>query len=515
MRKKREYIMQYNITLMGTVTGESPYQAADILRLLAVPPTALVHGQMFTGRPNTRLHIDDRDVLKIRAELNFDEKSATRWIKQALEKERQLNVHFPTKTWFLAIPDNGEQPLIGSICPLLKPLHSLLNDPQNTVNALNWLEKIWQMYFNVATQHDLRLDEGLSNFGLATDGQIYYLDDDTYNWDCFLSGAQVLGVYLRSLGWLTDDTTAQLGGRLRELILTFFGQQYLTVLAELLRNLFIPDAKQSLLVSLVDALMRGQTRTRSEPTTNISQRFIALLADVHSNLPALDTVLAFLKQENITEGLVLGDIVGYGPHPVQCIERLQNSGLVIIKGNHDHGLATGQFTKGFSKTAQWALKWNLDRVSAEHRQWLLNLPPMLLNDQWLAVHGSPLDPTFFNAYVYEMTYERNLDVLVDRKIDLCFHGHTHLPGIYGRTEGIPDQHYLEDTLDLKRFQQALVCPGSVGQPRNRQIGAQFAIFDREAQQIHFKCLTYPIDKTIHDMEINDFPLALINILRAP
>jgi predicted phosphodiesterase len=500
---------------MGAVSGESPYQAADIARLFSLPQTALVHGQMFTGRPNTRLHIDDHNILKIRAELNFDEKSATRWIKQILEKERQLNVHIPSKTWFLAIPDNGDQPLIGNICPLLKPLHTLLGETaQDNLEPLDWFDQIWRMYFNVATQHNLRLDEGLSNFGLASDGQIYYLDDDVYNWDCFLSGAQALGVYLRGLGWLTDQTSAQLGAQLRDLILTFFGKQYLTVLAELLRNLFIPDAKQSLLVSLVDALMRGQTQTRSKPP-KINQRFIALLADVHSNLPALETVLAFLKQENISEGLVLGDTVGYGPHPAQCIERLQNSGLVIIKGNHDHGLATGEFTKGFSKTAQWALKWNLQQVTAEHRQWLLDLPPMLLNDQWLAVHGSPLDPTFFNAYVYEMTYERNLDVLVERKINLCFHGHTHLPGIYARIAGIPDQHYLEATLDLKRFQQALVCPGSVGQPRNRQIGTQFAIYDREEHRVHFKCLTYPIEKTTHDMEKHDFPLALINILRAP
>lgn len=507
--------MQYNITLMGAIAGESPYHIENIEKLLALPPTKLVHGQTFTGRPHTRLHIDDHNILKIRAELHFDLKSAERWVKQALEKERNLNVHFPTKTWFLAVPQDNGEPLIGSICPLLKPLHtSLNNSEQDSSEAIDWIEKIWRMYLGIAVMHDLRLDEGLSNFGRATDGQIYYLDDDVYNWDCFLSAAQMLGIYVRALPWLTDDNIAEMGGRLRELILEFFGRQYLTVLAELLRNLFIPDSKQSLLESLVNALMRGQARTRAAPLKN-TQRFIALLADVHSNLPALETVLAYLKTENISEGLILGDIVGYGPHPTECIERLQNSGLAIVKGNHDHGLATGDFIKGFSKTAQWALKWNLDHVSAAHRQWLLDLPPMLLNNQWLAVHGSPMDPMFFNAYVYEMTYERNLDVLEERKISLCFHGHTHLPGVYGRAMGFPDQHYLQELIDLNRFSHSLVCPGSVGQPRNRQIGTQFAIFDREENKIHFKCLNYPIDKTIHDMESNNFPLALINILKAP
>jgi predicted phosphodiesterase len=505
--------MQYNITLMGAIAGESPYHIENIEKLLALPQTGLVHGQTFTGRPHTRLHIDDHNILKIRAELHFDEKSARRWVAQAIEKERVLNVHFPTKTWFVAAPQEDGEALIGSICPLLKPLHSLLNNPtQNSSEAVDWLEKIWRMYFKIATIHNLRLDEGLSNFGLAKDGQIYYLDDDVYNWDCFLSAAQALGVYLRGLPWLTEESCAELGGCLRELILEFFGQQYFTVLAELIRNVFIPETKTHLLNALVNTLMRGQAKTRSAPPKN-SQRFIALLADVHSNLPALECVLTYLKNKNITEGVVLGDVVGYGPHPAQCIERLQNSGLVILKGNHDHGLATGEFTKGFSKTAQWALNWNMTQVNAEHRQWLENLPPMLLNDQWLAVHGSPIDPLFFYAYVYEMTYERNLDTLENRKISLCFHGHTHLPGMYGRMNGVSDQHYFQETIDLTRFSHSLICPGSIGQPRNRQLGAQFAIFDRTDNKIHFKCLDYPIDKTIRDMEANNFPHALISILK--
>jgi diadenosine tetraphosphatase ApaH/serine/threonine PP2A family protein phosphatase len=129
------------------------------------------------------------------------------------------------------------------------------------------------------------------------------------------------------------------------------------------------------------------------------------------------------------------------------------------------------------------------------------------------VHGSPIDPLFFYAYVYEMTYERNLNRLQERNISLCFHGHTHLPGMYGRVIGKPDQFYLEEVIDLTQFSYSLVCPGSVGQPRNRQLGAQFVIYDRDENKIHFKCLDYPIDKTIHDMESYHFPHALINMLK--
>lgn len=505
--------MKYQITLTDSIAGTTPYHVEDIENLLTLPLIELEHGKTFTGRPHTRLHSDDHNILKIRTELHFDEKSAKRWVNQALEKERLLNIHLPSKTWFVAIPQHGGDPLIGNICPLVKPLHSLLfNITESSPKIIELIEKVWWMYFKIATLHNLRLDEGLSNFGLSGDGQIYYLDDEVYNWDCFLLAAQTLGTYLRALPWLNKENSAEIGSCLRNLILEFFGQQYLTVLAELIRNTFIPDAKKPLLNALVNALMEGQTKTRAAPPKN-TQRFMAILADVHANFPALETVLAYLKQENISEGLVLGDVVGYGPHPVECIERLQNSTLTVLKGNHDHGLALGEFGKGFSKTAQWGLRWNLERVSIEHRQWLENLAPMLLNDQWLAVHGSPIDPLFFFAYVYEMTYERNLDRLQERNISLCFHGHTHLPGMYGRIAGKPDQFYLEEVIDLNQFAHSLVCPGSVGQPRNRQLGAQFVIYDRVENKIHFKCLDYPIDKTIRDMESYHFPHALINMLK--
>jgi predicted phosphodiesterase len=504
--------MQYNIILGDSVAGKTPYHIENIEKLLAMPPTALEHGHTFTGRLHTRLHLDDHNILKIRAELHFDEKSAPRWIAQAIEKERLLNVYCPDKTWFVAIPQQGGEPLIGNICPLLKPLHSILKKPEElSFEPIDLFNKIWRLYFKVATQRNLRLDEGLSNFGLANDGQVYYLDDDVYNWDCFLSAAQALGVYVRGLSWLNEDDCTTFGVGLRELILEFFGHQYLTVLAELIRNVFIPDLKKPLINALINTLMQGQAQTRAQSLKK-SQRFIAILADVHANYPALETVLDYLKRENISEGLVLGDIVGYGPHPVECIERLQNSSLTILKGNHDHGLATGEFNKGFSKNAQWGLQWTSERVTIEHRRWLDNLPPMLLNEQWLALHGSPIDPLFFYAYVYEMTYERNLDRLAERKVNLCFHGHTHLPGMYGRIIGKPDQFYLKEVIDLERFSQSLICPGAIGQPRNRQLCAQFAIYDRTDHKIHFKCLNYPINQTIRDMEIHHFPHALINIL---
>ncbi len=502
----------YTLTLIGAAGGTSTYCDLDILALLEQPRIDLVHGEAFTGRPGTRIHTDDHNILKIRAEIRINQRDALNWANQALDKDRKLGVYHPDKTWFVAFSQVGDElPLIGNICPLLKPLHKLLDVDTADAQGLARLEAMFDLYLRVARAHELRLDEGLSNYGLSPDGTLYYLDDDTYNWDRFTSCAHTLGVHLRALRWLTPDSAAQLGQVLRQQIITHFTDpQYLTVLAEQLRHLFIAPARRPVLDALLLTLASNTPKTQVKQP--LKQRYIALLADIHGNLAALDRVLAFLDQEGIRVGLVLGDVVGYGPYPAACIERLQAREFSVIKGNHDQALVTGLYQKGFSKTAQWALDWSESRISPAQRQWLADLPPVLSEENWLAVHGAPVDPTFFNAYVYEMTYERNLDALRDREIALCFHGHTHLQGVYARMQVIKDGYFNSETVDLKRFSQALVCPGSIGQPRNRKPGAQFAIYDQLEHQLYFKNLSYPLTDTLALMQRENFPSLLLDML---
>jgi diadenosine tetraphosphatase ApaH/serine/threonine PP2A family protein phosphatase len=151
-------------------------------------------------------------------------------------------------------------------------------------------------------------------------------------------------------------------------------------------------------------------------------------------------------------------------------------------------------------------------VTAEQKQWLMQLPSVWRDEQWLALHGAPQDPTFFNAYVYEMTYIDNLNVLQRKQIQLCFHGHTHQPGVYGR-KGVIDDHYQDEVISLDAFQQALICPGSVGQPRNRKIGAQFAVYDQKEHKIHYHNLPYPLEELLNMMEKHGFPETLMTLLK--
>lgn len=507
--------MNYKITVIGSVANTPIYTEQYILDLLNTQETALLYGETFTGRPGTRIYINPESVLKIRSEIRLDNRSAKRWAIQALEKEKAYLVHHPKKTWFIAETHDHSPCIIGNICPRITPLHELFN--QNTLSLeqrLNYLSKIFEHYFRVAKQLDIRLDEGLSNFGVDEQGELYYLDDDIYSWDRFISCAQMLGVYIRSLAWLTPDIVAQLSQNIRGMILEYFHDpEVLRVLAGQLKDLFMPnETLRQLVHQFVDGLYR-QTAPKQVNQLHHS-RYIALIGDIHANLPALDAVLAYLNQNGIKRGVLLGDIVGYGPYPSECITRIQNSQFLVVKGNHDQGLATGNFKKGFSKTAAWVLDWCESRVSAVDKKWLVDLPSVLHEESWMALHGAPIDPTFFNAYVYEMTYHDNLDLLERKNIPVCFHGHTHQPQIYARRGSrLLDAAYDGDVIDLKQFNYALVCPGSVGQPRNGKIGAQFAIYDQQERIVHYHTVPYDLTAILAYMEQEGFPSSLFKMLQ--
>lgn len=505
--------MTYHITLIGAVGADSPYQPADIFRLLNTQPQSLLHGNTFTGRPSTQIYIEPHAILKIRCEIRLEPIFAKRWAEQTLAKEKHYQIYHPHKTWFVAETDTQATALIGSICPRLQPLHEwLTQDTIDIPQALNYFSQLFDHYFRLAKQLKVRLDEGLSNFGISAAQQLFYLDDDIYTWDRFISSAQMLGVYFRSLAWIESAVAEQLGKIVHDLILKHFNDPHdLIVLAELLKEVYMPtESHRQRLNSFINQLIVHQI---TSPTQHLSQaRYIAVLADIHANFPALKVVLDFLNLKGIQTGIVLGDIVGYGPHPGQCIEQLQTLNFSFIKGNHDHSLANEQVENNFSRPAIWALQWSIDHVSATQKSWLASLPPLIHHDHWLAVHGAPIDPTFFNAYVYEMTYSDNLDVLQRKNIPFCFHGHTHKPGVYGRSQH-QDKFIYDRVVDLKQFDHALICPGSIGQPRSQPFGAQFAIYDQHERKIYYHNLPYNIAATITDMENYGFPETLIGLLK--
>ena len=506
------------IEIIGSIDQCDHFSADQITALLVEDETELTYGEAFMGRPGTRIYAGQNEIVKLHSDLNLNSERARDYVKRALKQEQKTQVYHPFKTWFIQQIDDDNL-IIGNICQRLTPIHKLVSDPdlQSSEEKLVYLKQIYRYYFRVASLLNLRLDEGLSNFGIDANNQIYYLDDDLYSWDHFVSFAHFFGVLIRGNAWLDENIAHAFGSALFELICEFFDCTDTSIMvSSKLHDIFIPDSnRRRVLDIIIKQLQSG--KTISQKLRHTQRQYLAIFADVHANLPALEAVLSFLNSENIRQGMVLGDTVGYGPHPAACIERLMDSGLMVIKGNHDHAAANGNKTRGMSSVARWCIDWSIPRLSAEQLNWLNDLPLELSSSEqserkWTAMHGSPIDPNYFYAYVYEMTYIQNLDFMRKKKLDFCFHGHSHMQGIYSRTRSLSEQFSDQPLQSLNSYSQSLICPGSVGQPRNNNTGAQLAIYDQKSHDIRFVTLEYSMDTVLKDMKGFDFPETLMHRL---
>lgn len=223
----------------------------------------------------------------------------------------------------------------------------------------------------------------------------------------------------------------------------------------------------------------------------------AIISDIHGNLEALETVLGALRNEGIDEIYCLGDVVGYGPNPQECIDLVQDCRICLL-GNHDQGALFDP--EGFNAGAERAIFWTRKTLEsgdpqASERRWefLGELPRMRREQDFLFVHGSarnPLNEYVFPEDIYNQRKMERIFSLVDK---YCFQGHTHIPGVF--TEDLnflaPEEINFEYCLGN---QKVLVNVGSVGQPRNGDPRSSFVVLD--GPKISFRRLEYDFEKTI-------------------
>ena len=151
---------------------------------------------------------------------------------------------------------------------------------------------------------------------------------------------------------------------------------------------------------------------------------IAVLSDIHGNLPALEAVLDALKPYDAV--WQLGDIVGYGPQPDEVVARLAKENATGVRGNHDAAALGELDTDTFNDDARAAVEWTADRIQPATRKWLAALPQRAVDEPFTLVHGSPRDPTW--EYIFTAAVARaNLSAF---DTDHCLVGHTHMPIIY-------------------------------------------------------------------------------------
>jgi diadenosine tetraphosphatase ApaH/serine/threonine PP2A family protein phosphatase len=219
-----------------------------------------------------------------------------------------------------------------------------------------------------------------------------------------------------------------------------------------------------------------------------------VISDIHANLEAYETVMAEAGSLGWERLIVLGDLVGYGADPNAVVERVREQAPhAIIRGNHDKVGAGVESAEGFNAVARSAIRWTHDTLTDENRAWLAALPtgPVIVDDLFEICHGTPFDE---DAYIFD-----DLDALRAlhaARLPLCLFGHTHVQVGYSVMQ---NQFAVETSSDARPFDIALdaearylINPGSVGQPRDGDPRAGFAVFDTDSKRVTIHRLVYPV-----------------------
>lgn len=492
-----------SIEIIGSIGGTRAISGNDVSEAIANKININLD-EGFVGRPGTRLFASKAHVLKLKSAFSLSARNARAWCEKQLDRERQWGIYHPERAWVL-LEDSGGC-AIANITPRLKTLlQALAGETGGTEEKrFGLLLDLVALYFDFLRGQELRQDEGLTNYVVDAE-RLYYIDDDIYSYDNLIAFSHSVAGFIRQFDYIGPDRGKRLGETIRKEI-GILDSNLLAVFQKQFSDAFLPPDKGPVREALIGALSSRRSWKRRP-----QGRVTAILADIHSNAPALDAVMNDLRREGVKEGIVLGDVVGYGPDPAHCVERLMDSGFSVIKGNHDEAAARGKAGQGFSQAANWSWSWTRENLSDEHRRWLEALPLYLHGEGFYAVHGAPIDPTFFNAYVYEMTYERNLDYMRERGLELCFHGHSHIAGCWQQSRAGITRLISEGGVALESGLRQLVCPGSVGQPRDRAAGARYMIYDEANKKLHFRQAVYDKSPVLQRMRELGFPHYLLRM----
>lgn len=229
---------------------------------------------------------------------------------------------------------------------------------------------------------------------------------------------------------------------------------------------------------------------------------ILIISDIHANLTALDTVLEHAGQVDAV--WCLGDLVGYGPDPNECLERVIGlPNLSCTVGNHDAAVLGQINASSFNPEARQAIQWTQNTLKESSRTFLLSLPELVKQDHVTLAHGSPRQPVWeYLLDVHNATL--NFDYFDS---PYCFVGHTHLPVLYhlGEEHNNARLMVLRPNTRLNLVPRAIVNPGSVGQPRDRDSRASYAIYDPEEYTWEYFRIPYDIESVQERMEAAGLP----------
>src|SRR6201986_4094457 len=219
----------------------------------------------------------------------------------------------------------------------------------------------------------------------------------------------------------------------------------------------------------------------------------AIIADIHANLDAFQVVLNDIKEQKCTHYACVGDVVGYGANPKECLKIVRDIGMPCVKGNHDEYCSIDEQLDGFNPHAAEAVNWTRGQLSAEERQWLRDLKYFRMVTSFSMVHAT-LDGPQRWGYVFN-----KLDAAASfpyQNTAVCFFGHTHVPLAFIREPTVSGQPVIKGGTSSK-FKVALgkkyfVNVGSVGQPRDNNPKCAYVVYDVDEGTIELRRLDYDI-----------------------
>ena len=215
----------------------------------------------------------------------------------------------------------------------------------------------------------------------------------------------------------------------------------------------------------------------------------ALIADIHSNLEALEVVLNDAKEQKCTHYACVGDVVGYGANPKECLDIVRSMGMPVVKGNHDEYCSSEEDLEGFNPHAAEAVNWTRKQLSKEDRAWLRDQKYIRLVASFSMVHAT-LDGPQRWGYVFDklaaaasFTYQNTA---------VCFFGHTHVPVAFVRDSMVRGGTYSKFRVEPGK--KYFVNVGAVGQPRDGNPKSGYVVYDLNEGTIELRRLDYDIPK---------------------
>ncbi len=213
----------------------------------------------------------------------------------------------------------------------------------------------------------------------------------------------------------------------------------------------------------------------------------AIFGDIHANLEALEAVLADAKRNECTDYICLGDIVGYNANPHECCQIIRNLECPVVKGNHDEQASVPDDVHGFNPLAEAAMAWTRNQITDADKQWLRDLQFTRQVYGFTIVHAT-LDAPQRWGYVFNQ-----LDAaksFLYQRTPVCFHGHTHAPRAYVRDSSVRSVAFKE--LQIEPGKKYFLNVGSVGQPRDGDWHASYAIYHADQQIVELRRIEYDI-----------------------